>query len=90
MKGSRREAKRNSSPRVEGNVEECGTPPGTYSPLDRCRRGLLFDGEYRSPHEKCFHFPREPLVHTFSSYRHMYGFSSEGCNRCTSNHGFPW
>ena len=49
----------------------------------------VFAGKHQSPHEKCFHLSRETFVHTFSSYGHVYSFSSEGCTRCTPNHGTP-
>ena len=39
--------------------------------------------------KKGFHFPRETFVHAFSSYGHVYSFTSDGCTRCTPNHGFP-
>ena len=74
---------------MEGGASEQGIPLGAYGPVDRCGGELLFFGEHPSPHEKCFHFPRGTFVHAFSSYEHVYSFSSGGRTKCTPNHGCP-
>ena len=36
-----------------------------------------------------FHLPWETFKDAFSSYRHVYSSSSEGCTKCTPNLGSP-